>query len=146
MSQPFTSPVRIIRKILPFTTAAACLALIYLAWVFYSRSSQNSELQKQADEKSAEQERKTYEMYGSGQLKILLFYAVPAIIERGASAQLCYSVANAVTVKIDQGVEEIRPSISRCVPVKPAHTTTYTISAADEKGHETTRSADVVVR
>ena len=146
MSQTSSAPFQIIRKMLPYTTVAACLALIYLGWVFYSRSSQNRELQRQADQKSAEQAQKTYEMYGSGQLKILLFYAVPAVVARGGPAQLCYSVSNATTVKIDQGVEEIKPSLSRCVPIKPARTTTYTLSATDDAGHRATQSVNVVVR
>ncbi len=75
MSQPTRTPFERIRKMLPYTTAAACLALIYMAWVFYSRWSENRELQRRAEEKSSEQAQKTYEMYGSGQLKIMLFYS-----------------------------------------------------------------------
>ena len=138
--------MQIIRKLLPYTTVAAVLALIYMGWVFYARSNQNRELQREADQKSVEEARKTYELYGSGQLKILLFYAAPAVIARGGSAQLCYSVASATTVKIDGGVEDIKPSLNRCVPVKPAHTTTYTMTATDDKGHETTKSINVVVK
>jgi hypothetical protein len=146
MSQPPNSPIEIIRRILPYTTAAACLALIYMAWVFYSRSSQNREWQRQADERYIAEARKTREMYGSGQLKILLFYAVPPVVARSGSAQLCYSVANATTVKIDHGVEEIKPSLSRCVPIKPARSTTYTLSAADDKQNHASQSLNVQVR
>ena len=136
---------QIIRKLLPYTTVAAVLALIYLAWVFYSRSSQNRELQRAADQKSVEQARKIDQMYGSGQLKILLFYAVPASVAKGASTQLCYSVANATKVSIDNGVEEIKPSLNRCVSITPARATTYTLSASDDKGHSENRSLSVQV-
>lgn len=146
MSQTTRSPIEIIRKMLPYTTAAACLAVIYMGWVFYSRSSQNREIQQQAEEKSLEQDRKTYEMYGSGQLKIMLFYAVPPVVARGGSAQLCYSVSNAASVKIDHGVEEIKPSLSRCVPIQPGRSTTYTLSAKDDKGHSANQSVQVTVR
>jgi hypothetical protein len=146
MSQTPKSPVEIIRKMLPYTTAAACLALIYIAWVFYSRSRENREIQQQAEEKSLEQDRKTYEMYGSGQLKLMLFYAVPPVIARGGSTQLCYSVANATTVKIEPGVAPIKPSLSRCEPVTPVRSTTYTLSAADDKGHTANQSIQVTVR
>jgi hypothetical protein len=78
-------------------------------------------------------------------LKILLFYATPAVVPRGGSAQLCYGVANATTVSIDNGVEEIKPSLSRCVEVKPKHTTNYTISAADDKGRRATQTIIVEV-
>jgi hypothetical protein len=137
---------QLIRKLLPYTTVAAVLAVIYMGSVFYSRAQLNRTLQKEAEQKSVEQARKTYELYGSGQLKILMFYATPATIARGQAAQLCYGVANAASVKIDQGVEEIKPSLNRCVPTKPTHPTTYTITAADDKGHEVTQSINVAVR
>jgi len=146
MSQPTQARFHLLRKLLPYTTVAAVLALIYMGWVFYARSNQNRELQREADEKSAEQAKKTFELYGSGQLKILLFYAAPAVVPRGGSTQLCYSVASATTVKIDGGVEDIKPSLNHCVPVKPTHTTTYTMTAADDKGHETTKSIEVAVK
>jgi hypothetical protein len=136
----------LIRKLLPYTTVAAGLALIYMGWVFYSRASVNRELQREADQKSVEQAQKTYELYGSGQLKVLLFYATPSTIARGQSTQLCYSVSNATAVKIDQGIEEIKPSLNHCVPAKPVHSTTYTISASDEKGHQASQSINVRVR
>ena len=146
MSQDSPQQFPIIRKLLPYTTVAALLALLYLAWVFYSRYDRNRQLQHQADQKSVEQAKKTYELYGSGQLKIMLFYAAPAVASRGGPAQLCYSVANATNVKIDQGVEPIEPSLSHCVPIKPAHSTTYTLTASDDKGHTATQSANVVIR
>jgi hypothetical protein len=146
MSQQTNSPVETIRKMLPYTTVAACLALVYMAWVFYARASQNRELQREAEEKSVEQDRKTYELYGSGQLKIMLFYAVPPVVSRGASGQLCYSVSNAASVKIDHGVEDIKPSLSRCVPIQPQRSTTYTLSATAKDGHESQQSVTVQVR
>jgi hypothetical protein len=146
MSQQTKSPIEIIRKMLPYTTVAACLALIYMGWIFYSRSSQNRELQQQAEEKSLEQDRKNYEMYGSGQLKIMLFYAAPPVVARGGATKLCYSVSNATSVKIEPDVAAIKPSLSRCEPVTPAHSTTYILSASDDKGHTASQKLDVVVR
>ena len=146
MPQEPPAPFPTLRKFLPYTTAAAVLALIYLAWVFYSRYSTNREIQRAADRKSIEQARKIDEMYGNGRLKILLFYASPPVLSRGESSQLCYSVANAAKVKIDHGVEEIKPSLSRCVPVKPLHSTTYTLTADDDQGNHATQSVDVVIR
>ena len=146
MSQTSPAPVQLIRKLLPYTTVAALLALLYMAWVFYSRSSRNRELERQADQKSVQQAEKTYELYGSGQLKIMLFYAVPAFVAKGGSTQLCYSVANASTVSIDNGVEAIKPSLNRCVTVKPARSTTYTLTAADDQGHHAAQSINVQLR
>lgn len=124
---------------------ATLLALIYVGWVFYSRWLQSRELQQAAERKAAEQERKTYELYGSGQLKIMLFYAMPGVVNRGRGTELCYSVSNATTAKIDQGVGDIRPSVGRCVPIKPKRSTTYTLTASDGQGHQATKSVDVVV-
>jgi hypothetical protein len=146
MSGPEPTPFTFIRKLLPYTTIAAVIALFYVAWVFYSRVDTNKQIQKAADEKSVEQAQKTYEMYGSGQLKILMFYATPATVARGQATQLCYGVSNATTVRIDNGIEEIKPSLNRCVPAKPAKSTSYTITATDDKGHEATQTIDVGVR
>ena len=146
MPQITSPPVQIIRKLLPYTTVAAVLAVIYIGWVFYARASQNREIQREADQASIAEARKTYEMYGAGQLKILLFYASPPVVARGGATELCYSVANATAVKIDQGVEAIKPSLNRCLPIKPAHTAAYTLTASDDKGKEVTQSVNVVVR
>jgi hypothetical protein len=124
---------------------ATLLALIYLGGVFYSRWHFSRGLQQAAEQKAAEQERKTYELYGSGQLKIMLFYASPGVVNRGQGTELCYSVSNATTAKIDHGVGDIRPSVGRCVPIKPTRSTTYTVTATDSQGHQATKSVDVVV-
>lgn len=145
---PHTSsgPLDIIRKLLPYTTVAAVLALLYTGWVFYARSNQNRELQREADQKAIAEARKTYELYGSGQLKILLFYAAPIAVVKGGSTQLCYGVANATTVKMEPAVEGVKASLNVCIPVKPAHSTTYTLTATDDKGHSTSQSVNVIVR
>jgi hypothetical protein len=146
MAQSSTGSTQIVRKLLPYSTAAAVLALLYLAWVFYSRWTETRDAQRAAAEKEAEQSRKTYELYGSGQLKLMLFYASPPVVAKGGSTQLCYSVSNAANVKIEPDVEPIKPSLSRCVAVKPVRSTTYTITASDDKGHQSTKTVDVVVR
>ena len=138
--------LQIIRKMLPYTSVAAVLALLYLGWVFYARSSQNSELQREADAKAAEEARKTTELYGGEQLKILLLYATPAKVTRGSQVELCYGVSNATSVKFEPSVEDVKPSLNRCVAVTPLRSTTYTLTASDDKGNRTTKSVDVAVR
>lgn len=135
-----------IRKLLPYSTVATILALLYVGWVFYARWNERREAQHAAEQKAAEEARKTYELYGSGQLKIMLFYASPGVVSRGQGTQLCYSVSNASSAKIDQGVGDIKPSIGRCLPIKPAHSTSYTLTALDGRGHEATQTVDVEVR
>jgi hypothetical protein len=122
------------------------LALLYIGAVFYSRWSQNRELQREADSKMIEEARRTDQLYGSGQLKILNFYAVPGTIARGGSGELCYGVANAATVRIEPHVEDVKPSLTRCFSIRPAASTTYTLTAADDHGHQESSSAKVVVR
>ena len=146
MPQPSSGPLDIIRKLLPYTTVAAVLALLYVGWVFYARSDQNREIQREADQKAIAEARKTYELYGSGQLKILLFYAAPVAVAKGGSTQLCYGVANAATVKMEPAVEGVKPSLNVCIPVRPAHSTTYTLTATDDKGHSTSQSVNVIIR
>src|ERR1051325_1722566 len=146
MSQQSPIAFRMVRKLLPYSTIAAALALIYMGWVFYSRAHQNSELQRQATEKSAEQSRKTYELYGSGHLKIMRFYAVPAVVPKGGSGHLCYSVSNAAKIEIDHGIGDTPPSLSRCIPIKPIESTTYTLTAAYDKNNRATKTLDVLVR
>ena len=45
----------------------------------------------------------TFETLGGDRFEILNFYAVPGVIRRGDSAQLCYGVSNAKTVRLEQG-------------------------------------------
>jgi len=57
--------------------------------------------------------------------KITQFYASPAVIEVGEETLLCYGVENAEWVRMDPAVEQLNPSLSRCIKVKPAATTKY---------------------
>jgi len=136
----------LIRKLLPYTTIAVCIALLYAGWVFYSRYRTNAELQRKADARYVEHAKRTYEMYGAGQLKILSFYAMPGVVHRGETTELCYGVANATSVSIDNGIEAIKPSLSRCLQVRVTRITTYTLKAQDEKGNHVEQSVNVLVR
>jgi len=78
-------------------------------------------------------------------LKIIMFYATPAVIERGETAILCYGVANADRVSLDPPVTEIKPSLNRCIEVKPTATTAYTLTAANSRGEEQTQAVEVAV-
>ena len=77
---------------------------------------------------------------------MLMFYANPGVLKRGSTGLLCYGVANAKSVRIVPDVEEIKPSLSRCVEVKPKADTHYTFSADDGKGRTVSQSVDVLVR
>ncbi len=73
------------------------------------------------------------------------FYPTASRIGRGETVQLCYSVDNATKVRLEPPVEEVWPALSRCFPVRPASTTTYTLTASDEQGHSASKSLTIEV-
>src|SRR5690349_12136863 len=103
---------RLIRKLLPYTTALLILAVLYVVWVFVSRWNQNRQLEREAAARQAKAGQELTEIYAGGQLKILNFYVTPGTIARGAKALICYGVANAKTVRIDPAVARVYPSVS----------------------------------
>lgn len=74
--------------------------------------------------------------------RIDVFSAEPATIERGQSATLTWSVANATNVAIDQGLGTVAANGTR--QVFPTNSTTYTLTASNATGM-VTRSATVSV-
>jgi hypothetical protein len=133
-----------IRKLLPYTTAALIIAILYVGWIFFSRWQLERETRQRAEEKKREEAQKVVEAFGGGNVKILSFSATPGVVSPGEKAQLCYGVSNAKTVKIDPAVPDIWPSMSRCVEIAPKKDTVYTITADDGHGH--TESAKLQVR
>jgi hypothetical protein len=135
-----------VRKLMPYTTAALIIVLAYVGWIFFSRWQLERDTQRRAEEQKREDARKVVEAFGGGNVKILAFNATPGVIHRGDTASLCYGVSNAKTVKIDPDVKDIWPSMQRCVDISPANDTTYTITAADEKGKTETATLTVKVQ
>jgi len=128
------------RFIVCLTAAAVAL---YLCFVFYSRWRDNQALIQRLKAPAAARDRAFAEAYGGG-IKILSFYAVPSILRQGETAQLCYGVANAESVRIEPPPgEAVWPSRSRCVPVAPRADTRYRIFARDNTGN--TETADLTV-
>lgn len=74
--------------------------------------------------------------------RIESFTAEPSRIERGQSATLGWSVANATDISLDQGLGAVQANGSR--QVFPSNTTTYTLSAKGPGG-EDSRSVTVEV-
>jgi hypothetical protein len=133
----------LIRKLL---TLSLALAALYVGWTFFSRWNQNRAIEQAAEAERAKADAKIVEMYGSGSLKILNFYTTAGAIQRGGKTLLCYGVSNASAVKIEPGVEPIKPSLSRCVEVAPGRDTQYTLTAEDTAGHKATAALDVHVK
>jgi hypothetical protein len=137
--------IPLLRRLLPYTTATLVLALLYVAWTFYSRWNRNRNIEQAAEAQKARANAEIVSKY-AGDLKILSFYTTAGNIRRGEKSLLCYGVASAVTVRIDPGVEPVKPSLSRCVEVSPAENTQYTLTAEDEAGHRVTATLPVRVR
>jgi hypothetical protein len=136
----------------PFLYSRAVLALVALAvlWILTTRWLENRNLEKRAiqerTQKQQEQDRITLEQMGGKELAIQNFYASPGTIRRGESAQICYGVANAKTVKLEPQSNPVWPSYSRCVDVTPTKSTTYMLTIADAAGNTRTQTLEVKVR
>jgi len=137
---------QLIRKLLPYTSAALVIALLYLIWVFASRWNHQRGIARDQAEREAESARQITEQYGAGEMKILAFYASPPVVARGQKGLLCYGVANARSVGIEPGVEPLKPSMSRCIEVAPKQTTEYVLTAEDAAGKTMTQTAVVQVK
>ncbi|PYT32989.1 MAG: hypothetical protein DMG58_09085 [Acidobacteria bacterium] len=132
--------MQVLRKVLPYTTAGVVLGALYVTWVFASRWNDNRRIEQAAAAQRSKLDREITELYGTGRLKILSFYATPGLIRRGEKALLCYGVVNARTVRLDPPAERIWPSASRCFTVIPNRETRYTLTAEDAEGRTVTES------
>ena len=103
-------------------------------------------MEQKAKEKERAEAAQTYESLGGSRFGILSFYASPGLIHRGDSAQLCYGVSNAKTVRLEPQTNPVWPSQARCVDVSPKKDTTYTLTAEDGQGNTKTMTVTVTVR
>jgi len=132
-------------RVLPYLTLTILIAALYDGWIFYSRwsTARESEQRRRSDE--ADRDRKTVEMLGGDQLKIMNFYASPPSIRRGGRSLICFGVNAAKNVRIDPPVEELHPSVSHCLQVAPKRDTEYTLMADDGAGHLVKQSLEIRV-
>ena len=133
------------RKAYRLTLMIAVMIVLYLGWTFYSRWSDNQAFKQRMEELNTSQESTVSKSYGGGELKILGFYATPPAVRPGESAQLCYSVASAESVRIEPHVDHVWPSYSRCVEVTLMKETTYKLIAEDADGNTVTAETTVKV-
>jgi hypothetical protein len=120
------------------------LALLYAGWTLYSRHKAAAEAERQAQQKQLDENQKTVARFGGDRLTILGFNAAKREVPPGGRVVLCYGVSNAMQVKIEPGVEPIKPALSHCLEVFPKKTTTYKMSAQDSEGN--TKSAALTIR
>jgi hypothetical protein len=137
----------VLRKLLPYTSLAVVIALVYVGWTFFSRWQESRDLKEKAAQQQVEEARKTIEAYGNNRVKIMNFTISPGVVGRGEKIHICYGVSNAKTVMIDPKPDEgVWPSLSRCVEASPTKATTYTITATDAAGHTEQEALTVQVQ
>jgi len=78
-------------------------------------------------------------------VRILRFYASVGAVTPGETAQLCYSVENARSVRISP-MQRVLPAQGRCLDVEPEHTTHYTLLAEGFDGTVAARSFTLSVQ
>ena len=76
---------------------------------------------------------------------ITQFYVSPATIAKGDRALLCYGVEGAVAVRLEPPVDDIAPSLARCLEIKPTATSTYTLFAKNRAGLEVSKPVQLIV-
>ena len=137
----------IFRKPFLYTTTLIVVAVVYVGFVFFSRWLENRSIEERAKAREREEAARAVEMMGGNRLEIQSFSASPGILRRGETAQLCYGVANAKTVRIEPPPREpVWPSYARCVNVAPTKDTTYTLTVEDGKGNSKTEKLTIQVK
>jgi hypothetical protein len=134
-----------LKKTLRWSWILVLIAAIYSGAKIYMRARENRALEQAAVRQEAAEDRKVVDQLGGGAMKVLVFYANPPAIARGAKTLLCYGVASAQTVRIEPHVRDIKPALSECIEAHPTATTQYTFTATDNHGKVESRTATVTV-
>jgi hypothetical protein len=139
----------IFKNPLLYSSLLVGIALLVVGWILFSRWRENLSIERRTREersqKQLENDRVALEQFGGKDLAIQSFYASPGVIHNGDSAQLCYGVANAKSVKLERP-NAVWPSYARCVSVSPARTTTYTLTISNDSGNTKSQALQVNVR
>ncbi|MGB7284970.1 MAG: hypothetical protein WBE13_22105 [Candidatus Acidiferrum sp.] len=147
---PVPEQKSLLRNPLLYSSAVLAIVLLGVVFVMVSRWLDTRSIERQAaqqrTEKQREEDRLAVEQMGGNEFTILDFYASPKVIHRGDSAQLCYGVSNAKSVKLEPQLQPVWPSLAHCVDVSPTKTTTYTLTIEDAKGDKKSEAVDVKVR
>lgn len=132
----------ILSRLLVITSIGIVIAALYVAWTFYSRHQSTQEAEQAAQKKQEDrQKRVAQQIFGSGEIKFSTFSIDTSVLKRGETTQLCYGVVNATSVKLDPPPPEpLKPSYRHCLEIAPKKTTTYTITASNDKGETQSQS------
>ncbi len=135
-----------LRRLLQLTSILLLVGVAYVGWIFYSRAQEAKKAQQAAAAKEEQRLRSTTDLvFGTGEVKILTFGLEPAHPRRGETINMCYGVANAVSVSLEPEFKDAKPSYNHCLQVAPVKDTTYTLTAKDAKGHTVSESLTVHV-
>jgi hypothetical protein len=122
------------------------VSVVYVLWVYLHRTIGDWEAERRAERiRRARQLPKPLADAAPG-VQILQFYASTPEIARGERALVCYGVLNAVSVRIEPKVEELKPALSRCFEVAPKASTRYTLYAEGSDGVRASASFTLRVR
>jgi len=150
VSDPVSRTKSILKNPLLYSSAVLLVASLSVAFVVISRWRDRRNIERQAAQELAEkqrvQDRMTVEQLGGKEFRILSFYASPTVIRRGQTAQLCYGVANAKSVKLEPRTQPVWPSVAHCVDVSPTTSITYTLTIEDAAGKTQSQDVEIKVR
>jgi hypothetical protein len=142
-------PKSVFKNPLFYSAGLVIIVSLAVVWIMVSRWLENRNFDRRAAqqraEKQREQDRLAIQQLGGNEFAILSFYASPATIRRGQTAQLCYGVSNAKTVKLEPQAGPVWPSPARCLDVSPTKDTTYTLTIEDAAGNSKTATVEVTV-
>jgi len=134
------------RKLVQMMWLVVLFAAVYSGYIVWSRWHERRVGEQQERMRESENARRVVDTYGGNKLTILHFYATQSSIRLGAATTLCYGVSNAASVRIEPPVNEVWPSISRCLELHPKQSTIYKLVAADKAGHEETATVAIEVK
>jgi len=135
-----------LRRLLLWVGLAAGALAIYDGAIFYSRWRRDRDARHRQSLKEAEDARRYLQVVGGNEVKILTFAAYPPKVRTGQKSNLCYGVSGAKTVRLDPAVEEVWPSLTRCLMVSPRKDTEYKLTADDGAGHAVSQSVTIQVK
>jgi hypothetical protein len=133
-----------LKRIVAWMWIPVVIAAAYLAYTAWFRYDSNRRIERVAEGRQQRGYRAASGPGGSD-LKILQFYSGAGELTAGEHAVVCYGVQNAVAVRIEPPVEELKPAFNRCFAVEPQRDTTYTLTAEDAGGKQVSASFSLKV-
>jgi len=128
------------RRAVAYLAVVLLAAAVYSGWTVYSRWNANREAEQSRQAAQIEADKHTLNALGGDQLKILSFYFEPAVVKRGERGLVCFGVSNAKTVTIEPHIDDLTPTLNRCLEIHPKRTTEYKLTATDAAGHSVAQS------